>query len=170
VNVFPVEQETWASELTRYLADFPEGMQASALLSYGEAADAAWLNCERHVDRLRTLSDGWSGEGSEAVPAAIADTALAVLRWLRDNHYPVPTVTPSPAGTIIFAWETGDLYMESEVVGPNHVDWYVFRNGRVIAHGTEEWESVETERDLGAQLWDQHSHRSEEHGATLLVG
>jgi len=73
---------------------------------------------------LRCLCDDWDGEGSDAPPHELIETARRLVPVLREWGAQFPaSVVPSRAGTIIFEWRDDRRYVEIEVVCRYRLEW-----------------------------------------------
>jgi hypothetical protein len=83
-----------------------------------------WAPVIKALRDLRTLRNDWDGEGSDAPPHELIETAIRLVPVLREWGAEIPaSAVASRAGTIIFEWRDGPRYVEIEVVGPNRLEW-----------------------------------------------
>jgi len=141
-----VQQSSLAPSLVRFTV-FREtsGLSPSGLASSEEhEARKAWVGWlkelwdERTDDllQIRMLEDDWDGLGAQAPDAALVDSAIDLLKMLRDedNAYPPTRVVAGPTGTIVFEWQVEDTYLEAEIVRPFGAEWMLSKPGQPIVH------------------------------------
>ena len=88
---------------------------------------------------LRYLRDDWDGQGAAAPPIGVVDTAIDLAGSFARNDMPTPTaVAPTPAGSIVFAWDnpSADIrYIEVEVMAPGRLDLMRIDADGIATHG-----------------------------------
>jgi hypothetical protein len=85
----------------------------------GGGPSDAWSDLIDELLRIRTLQDGWDGEGAEAPHPALVDGAITLAQDLQARgEPPADRVIASVNGTVYFEWHTPLGYREIEVVSP----------------------------------------------------
>jgi hypothetical protein len=131
-----ITRSTWSTE---QILDSESA--ADLALSPSEAAaqaDAQWLRIERDILAMRRLQDDWDGEGADAPRSSVVESAVGLLRDLRDaDGAPPVRATASPDGSVIIEWQSPGEYLEAEISKPYHVEWMHKRAGGPVQHWTD---------------------------------
>ena len=81
---------------------------------------------------IRTLEANWDGQGAEAPPCALVDTAIRFALSFRDQGLaPADFAIAGGNGTIFFEWHNPQGYLELEITAPNRAE------GRFVRVGTD---------------------------------
>jgi hypothetical protein len=142
------EKDMWATLQSEVLARLPH------YATNGKAATGAkdnlarqseaegWKKCIDSLLRIRLLEDDWDGQGAEAPPAELVDSAMILAVLLRQHHIEPPSVTvQSVQGTVLMEWQWPDhTTLEIDVIEPNLADVFL----HVPAQPAQHWQLGET--------------------------
>jgi hypothetical protein len=94
-----------------------------------------WRKVILALESLRSLQDNWDGLDAAAPSPGIVDSAVELASRLAQTEMSPPTTAvPTPAGTILFAWE-GSEYLELEICSPCRAEWMHVDSKGVATHG-----------------------------------
>jgi len=105
--------------------------------TYGEQTELRKWDCVlQELRKLRYLHNDWDGEGSDAPPHQLIETAIRFVGVLQSSRFEIPTTAvASRAGTVLFGWHEGSRYQEIEVVAPNRLEWMIIDENGDSTHG-----------------------------------
>ena len=102
----------WAC-VTTILEKLPHvSLNGSANGVYGSAGSmgaADWSNTLSELERYRSYTDDWDGQGAKGIPREAIDAGMAIVDVLRANAIVPPNyVLPGFDGTVGFEWRIHD--------------------------------------------------------------
>jgi hypothetical protein len=106
-----------------------------------------WEKSLRKLAEFRELGDEWDGEGTYPPDAKLLDFAVSfVLAACAAGLDPPGTVTPDPAGGVVFVWQDPDgAYFEVEMDRPGCAEIMAIEPGRQPRH----WNIPDSDEPLG---------------------
>lgn len=108
----------------------------------------SWKKMLNRLNSLRSLSDNWDDEGSEAPNSDIITGAFLLLNELHAMDYHPPSrILPSPQGTIVIEWQIDDCYIEAEIESLHRAEWMKRTREGTISHWITELPKRETESE-----------------------
>lgn len=137
----------WNSLKPEFLARLPHSpTNGSANGPQGPAVVAPpptnWESCFEKLNEYRSYTDDWDGQGeilgkpAKAIPGELIDSAVALMRSLRQLSVPAPHCTyPGVQGTVSVEWElTGGRTVTLEVIDPGTADVFFFAPDNKVEH------------------------------------
>ncbi|AGA28398.1 hypothetical protein [Singulisphaera acidiphila] len=99
--------------------------------------NAGWRRIIQQLLVIQTYrDDDWDGDGADAIPVGIIDSASWLLERLQSTDYPAPSrATGTPAGTVVFEWQMAGMYQEIEFVAPGKIEWMRVDHAGQKSHG-----------------------------------
>lgn len=96
----------------------------------GDTPRRVWSQVIDELLVIRTLPEGWDGQGAEAPHPAVVDGAIRFAQCFHaDRLMPADRVLAGVNGTVFFEWFTATGYTEIEVTGPDQAE------GRFVPKG-----------------------------------
>jgi hypothetical protein len=106
-------------------------------------SNASWKHVDEELIRFRSLGDDWDGEGSDAPPDDLIDTATSFARHLCCcGESPPDRILASVNGTVLFEWFAKSGYLCYDIHKTNEVEgrwakrgdtrailWHIVRKG-----------------------------------------
>jgi hypothetical protein len=95
-----------------------------------------WKKCIDSLLQIRLLEDDWDGQGSEAPPPELVDSAIILAVLLRQKHVEPPcTTVQSVQGTVLLGWQWPDrTTLEIDVIEPNRADVFLMAPNQQTQH------------------------------------
>lgn len=94
----------------------PAAIAEKGISGESEANQKRWTQCRAEVQRAGTLRPDWDGDGAEPPTPEVVNTALAILRVLRERgELPPSRISVSTNGTLLFVWNVAGSYTEVEI-------------------------------------------------------
>jgi hypothetical protein len=95
-----------------------------------------WKKCIDSLLKIRLLENDWDGQGSEAPPPELVDSAIILAVLLRQQHIEPPTTTvQSVQGTVLMEWQWPDqTTLEIDVIEPNLADVFLMVPNQQAQH------------------------------------
>jgi hypothetical protein len=94
--------------------------QTGLLLPGEPTPPRAWADVIDELLRIRKLEDDWDGQGSEAPPRPLVDTAIKLAQSFQASGLrPADFAVAGVNGTVLFEWHDPADYLEIEVTAPD---------------------------------------------------
>lgn len=91
-------------------------------IRFHEFVSPSWVeDCERALERLKQLADGWDGYDAEAPSEKAHSLAQQVLTLLSDRDLQPSRVAPSIEGGLVFAFSVDELYADIECLNSGEI-------------------------------------------------
>jgi hypothetical protein len=131
----------WGTLQPDVLAQLPHYTMNGKAPQTGDGKDHAseaegWKKCIDSLLKIRLLENDWDGQGSEAPPPELVDSAIILAVLLRQKHIEPPSATvQSVQGTVLMEWQWPDhTTLEMDVIEPNLADVFLMIPGRPAQH------------------------------------
>ena len=132
-NIPQPQSLAWISGLNLFVGDTPE---------WEPRAFAT-------IEQMAALEPDWGGNGEPAISPQIIERARSVTRILSELRADEPVIAPTFYGTVVFAWLSGQVWLEIEVCESGALDILV-RDRRADKY--QLFEGVETLRKALQQV------------------
>jgi hypothetical protein len=147
-----VQSIVWTMENTTFeTAAYPS---CSAALGIRDVQN--WIERESDLSKIRGFGDDWDGFQSSAPDPRIVDSAIVLLRNLREacTLRAPQRIALSPNGAIAMEWVDGSTLLRAEIEDPTEVEWMLVVPGKATEFTTESLVSQSTSPEAGrGQEW-----------------
>ena len=134
----------WATLQPEFLARLPEGMRNGVVPPVAIADEVrtteaeGWKSCIDALLDIRLLERDWDGQGTEAPPPEVVDSAIILAVLLRQKNVTPPDVTvQSVQGTVLMYWQWPDrTTLEIDVLESDLADVFLM----VPDHPVQHWQ------------------------------
>jgi hypothetical protein len=131
--IVPALSEQSSSAYVRSVEPFVSTTVAGSQIA--DRPRSKWQQVVAALQPLRSLKPDWDGFGAAAPSLGVIYDAVRIAQRFGEMGSPPPTaVVPTPAGSILFAWE-GAEYLEIEVRAPHRAEWMLVDEKGVASHG-----------------------------------
>lgn len=138
-------QGTWSnSTIVTSAVDFDSDTVSVSSL---DEREEDWEARLEDLISIRALESDWDGMGAEGPHPELVDSALELVRSLRESAIlpPPSRIVASPLGALVFEWQSDSSYLEVEIPQPGCFQWMFETPGKQ----TEHWEyEVETNQNV----------------------
>lgn len=131
----------WGTLLPEVLVQLPHHpmngeVYNSSFDDKNRVTEAEGWNCIDSLLRIRLLEDDWDGQGSEAPPPELVDSAIILAVLLRQKHIEPPTTTvQSVQGTVLLNWQwPHGTTLEIDVIEPYLADVFLMVPNQPAQH------------------------------------
>ena len=96
----------------------------------------SWQRLVEELERMRTLTGDWDGQGAEAPAAGSLDWALEWVRQMRQYRQAIPPsrAVPGVAGELYLEWQGESFHLVAEIASPGRVEWTLSVPGEANRH------------------------------------
>lgn len=109
------------------ITEINQGMQTRGSEANGQVEGSQlggrerWEEILTKVRGFRDLEDDWDGLGAKAPDPALVESAIRFAGLGQQGGMATPAVVvPGLDGSVIFDWQTADVYMEVEICKPGY--------------------------------------------------
>jgi hypothetical protein len=124
----------WATRQPTIAPDLPRVHANGTVGSYAgqPAGTEGWDDRIDDLLAIRALTKDWDGQGADAPPVELVDSALVLALLLRRDGVATPTrIVAGVNGTVIFEWQwDAGNYTEVEVTEPYQADMLLMTPGQ----------------------------------------
>lgn len=109
-------------EERRTLTGVPPTQSHFSATSAWSSGYPPWLSsCERRLEELRELRDGWDGHGGKALRDDVLGFVKKMIRQIAHPKLPEPQIVPLSYGGIQLEWHTRGIDFEIEIEQPYRI-------------------------------------------------
>lgn len=128
----------WPKLTVDALTHFPRSNGDSVLPAQCRNESEGWKHCIESILEIRSLEDGWDGQGTEAPTPEVVDSAMILAVMLRERNVRPPTSTvQGVCGDVCLEWQWwNSTTLNLEVTEPYGADILLLTPGKTAEHST----------------------------------